>query len=1302
MAWVSRIVDMEQVDHRLSENSGCYVRLDGRAAGDAADPVPMTADAQIDYRMAATEDSGPVWLGEGLADVGLVAGASLDEAGKRAARALACGVHPRTGEQLVAAELRAHPRAQLVGARLVEAIEQAAAAAGREPADLLVGTPKQRRKYATLARMVHAQGERHRLQVDSLRRIARAAGIDLADVYGADELARARAHEKDRVNVRVRAYDIVADLPKSASTLWALLGPRREAEFRSLVHEAKRDAFAELERWTGYSVASAEGERHRIAAGGLLGWSVEHRSARPVDDTPGDPHLHVHLVLVNAARCEDGEWRAVANGGMDLHRHARAFDALFKARVRALASERFGVRYERDGRTGAWEVIGIPATLRAHYSRRAALVDALAGADAGREEKLRVSAETRRAKHDEGDIDLHAHWRERAESLGIDVDAMIAAAAPGPGPSGGCVADGPQGPQIPPPDTIAVEVFDPEHGLTSSDKEFQRAQLLSAVANACPYGLDAAALDALADQVLAVPGHAQALPHRGSTTMSNTARFTTQDILDAERVIVDQARSRYACGAAQLTGSQAGAALDVFEVASGFALGDEQRAAVRRLLTAGHGVDTVIGVAGSGKTSIMEACRTGWDAVGMTYAGVSRSAVAAQNLFEGSGIPVSTAASWLQRIERGEGLRGIDVLVLDEAVMTDDRSLARLLTAAAATGTKVIGVGAPQQQRAIGPGGGFEEIHRLVRGTVLRTNRRRKDAAERLALEVRRDGDRDQALRMFADGGRVHATDTAEQAHKEILAAWNQQRGRWSDPHDAVDNLVVLAARNADVEAINAGAQAIRRAAGELGTTHTYARPRGERFTLAVGDIVRVRQNDYRSRRGAGPDVLNGYRAVVTALDAAHNVRITWRRGNGSHGRAWLSPGQVGHGALSLGYALTIAASQGLTSGTALLYGLGANAYALYPGITRARGENHLWLPTAALEDEETRATLGEPGSDTERLDRALHAYAVLLQQDRPGSMVSDQLRDAPEPVPPAVGVPVFPAWDDREARPYGALADADLAAREAELTRRAGRADHRASERARAATAGAAELAQQPGQQIADNAKTLIDTAAQLLHRSQRDADAAERARAAATSAREVCASLRRATGRSRIALRLAGTSRGEQQQLIVQYEQQSEAAEREHETRLRAAVDARREAERTLKSSPYTKALCDQAGGGTRHTAVRLETLATMRQQLPALVTQVDRDRTEAVRAARAAVVDLRARAETLRAEAGRVGEERGLRSRIAEEVPVQHHAEARRRDRFAVQQAQLAAQRRGAQVPRREGPSAPAGGWGQLPCA
>ncbi|MGP3737506.1 hypothetical protein ACTWJ9_30760 (plasmid) [Streptomyces sp. GDS52] len=274
-----------------------------------------------------------------------------------------------------------------------------------------------------------------------------------------------------------------------------------------------------------------------------------------------------------------------------------------------------------------------------------------------------------------------------------------------------------------------------------------------------------------------------------------------------------------------------------------------------------------------------------------------------------------------------------------------------------------------------------------MHGLTLTENRRQEDAAERAALDVWRTGNHQLALRMLAEGGRVHPAETAEEARSQILMAWDELRlQQWADPQDLIAHLVVLAARNSDVDALNLGAQAMRREAGELGDEHTYALPGGDTLTLAVGDVVRVRENDYRSRRGQGPDMLNGYRAVITAMDEHHRVEITWRvkdaKAPGGHRTesGWVSPQKVAGGALSLGYAMTIAASQGLTCNTSLMYGHGANAFATYPGITRAR--------------------LGQSRSERERLERAIDAFARFLGQSRPDSMVSDLLREPPAPAP--------------------------------------------------------------------------------------------------------------------------------------------------------------------------------------------------------------------------------------------------------------------------------------------------------------
>ncbi|MER7050481.1 MobF family relaxase [Streptomyces jumonjinensis] len=1007
MSWLTKIVADEQVEYRLKEQAGCTV-----VEGQEAETVDAFEgeDRAVDYRL----HGALVWMGSGLGAVGLVEGAVLDEEGKAAARRIMAGCHPETGARLITSRTsaRAHESAQLTTARLVEAIVTAAEETGVPSAELFAGKPKQLRVFEAQQRNVHRFGEAHRMQVGTLHKLARAAGVDLADVYGETELATAWANKDRRVDDRVRGWDLVLDLPKSDSTVSALLDELDAQEFRDLVHEAKRDTFRQLERWAGYAVGSADGEPVRLAAGGLLAWSVEHQSARPVRaGEPGDPHLHIHVTIANIGLCEDGVWRSVANSGQDLHRHASAADGYFKARVRALTYERFGMRRELNERTGAWEVRGIPEELRTAFSRRAALVDATAGADASRTEKQAVSMATKRDKLDADATTMRESWRTRAEAVVGDVDAVLAEAVPGPppGPDSGAGLDGPTGPRIPPPSDIAAVVFDPKTGLTAHEKTFTRAQLLAAVANALEDGIDGdpERLELLCDAVLDAEGYAVRVPSIGSTVLSSTARYTTQDILDAEATVRAQALERFDSGAVQLTADQAAAAVDVFQVAAGFELSAEQIGAVTRVLTAGHGIDAFVGVAGAGKSTLMEACRIGWDATGTTYAGATLAAVAAKQLHDASGIPARTIAAWLTEIETGAGLRGIDVLVVDEAGMVDDRAAARLMTEAARTGTKVVALGDRLQLQAVAAGGWFGEVHRVVDGLALTENRRQEDAAERAALEVWRTGDHQLALELLAAGGRVHAAETADEARSQILTTWDELRhARWADPQDLIQHLVVLAARNGDVDALNLGAQQIRRAAGDLGDEHTYALPGGNDLTLAVGDIVRVRQNDYRSRRGQGPDMLNGYRAVITAADEDRRVEISWRvkdtkaPGGFRTESGWVTPDQIASGALSLGYAMTVAASQGLTCDTSLMYGHGANAFSTYPGITRARKENHLWLPLAAIEDERTQARLGAARSEKERLERAIDAFARFLGQSRPDSMVSDLLHEPPAPAP--------------------------------------------------------------------------------------------------------------------------------------------------------------------------------------------------------------------------------------------------------------------------------------------------------------
>ena len=157
-----------------------------------------------------------------------------------------------------------------------------------------------------------------------------------------------------------------------------------------------------------------------------------------------------------------------------------------------------------------------------------------------------------------------------------------------------------------------------------------------------------------------------------------------------------------------------------------------------RVLTPGHSLDLVVGVAGSGKTSTLSAVREGFEAAGYKVLGAATSGQAAKALREGAGVASRTVASLTWRIERGqEVLSPRHVLVLDEGSMTSDSDVGRLLAAVESSGAKLVTIGDYRQLGSVGPGGAFEALVSLHPGHLwtLTDNLRQRDPAERHALD---------------------------------------------------------------------------------------------------------------------------------------------------------------------------------------------------------------------------------------------------------------------------------------------------------------------------------------------------------------------------------------------------------------------------------------------------------------------------------------------------------------------------------------------------------------------------------------
>ena len=223
-------------------------------------------------------------------------------------------------------------------------------------------------------------------------------------------------------------------------------------------------------------------------------------------------------------------------------------------------------------------------------------------------------------------------------------------------------------------------------------------------------------------------------------------------------------------------------------------------------------------------------------------------------------------------------------------------------------------VGDDRQLAAIDAGGGFRALRLRLGASELTENRRQHQAWEREALDLVRSGLVEDAVAAYQAHDRVVAADSKPAATLALLQdwwiAWQQA------DHDSTQEVIVLAARRAEVDRLNSACQELLAARGRLGADRLQVEDR----QLRVGDRVVCGSNAI-----AELGLANGSRGTITALDP--HARILTLRLDGPNGREVVLPGSYldGRGRnernrrVDLAYATTGHRAQGLTRGRALV-----------------------------------------------------------------------------------------------------------------------------------------------------------------------------------------------------------------------------------------------------------------------------------------------------------------------------------------------------------------------------------------------
>ena len=708
-------------------------------------------------------------------------------------------------------------------------------------------------------------------------------------------------------------WDLTFSAPKSVSVLWALAPEDMQAALAKAHDEAVTEALKFVEDHASFT-RRGKGGAIQEKVNGLLVSTFQHGTSREQD-----PQLHTHSFVHNVAERQDGTWGSI--DGRNFYRWKMASGAYYRAALAERLQE-LGFEVRRDGKSFA--VAGVSEKVEKHFSkRRAQIEDVLERMGAnGAKASATVALKTRKAKTAQDRAALSQQWQQEAADLGYtwqDKDRSQ------------------------PVERLQMaEREDMLNQLTEQASTFDERRLWEKVATEAQGALstkDIAGVvtDLKSDREVVRLQRREVEADHGAEAPE--PQFSTRHMLTLEQDMSETAQrmsldKRHAVDDARL-----GATL-----AARPTLTTEQAAALRHITSDSGSVALVRGMAGTGKSFLLDAARDTWVSAGFTVQGVALQGKTAQDLQDGTGIQSQTMHSFLKEIQ-GSGnqpptrtLTDKDIIVIEEAGMIGSRQMRDLLKMAEQSGAKIVAVGDHQQLQPIEAGGAFKAVQNQIGAADLTGIRRQREAWMRQAVRDLATGEAATALAGLDKAGRLHIAEDNIGARADLVK-------RWADSPQPLKERLMLARTNDDVNDLNMLARHVLKSEGRLGDSVDLVTPK-EMREIAVGERIRFTRNDYRL------DVRNGTTATVTGFEQRDGRTFLMAETDGGQAVQFQASGADAFTDFDYAYATTVHKSQGMTvEDTHLLVTPGVDREWSYVGLSRARGEAHVYLSEETVQD---------------------------------------------------------------------------------------------------------------------------------------------------------------------------------------------------------------------------------------------------------------------------------------------------------------------------------------------------------------
>lgn len=814
----------------------------------------------------------------------------------------------------------------------------------------------------------------------------------------------------------VHGFDLMFAAPKSVSLMRALHDDVNEKIIGEAHMKAVNAAMDYLHQHAGYTRVhnALTGKKDLERLPGLVAIAYQHETSRC-----GDPHLHTHVILPNRQARADG--KLVSIDSKSLLHEAKAAGIIYQATLRHELHVQRGFEWNHvAAHSGMAEIAGVTRACIKAWSQRSTRLrewarDNLVIVD-GEPTAQQLAAAQKATRPRKAESLSWAQLKEmwRADARGLELDRAAHHEAKRERRAAARK----------PLDRARVAQM-----AAHIDKAaFTRADLVELIGAMVPVDAEGdprSLIENSVDMVSVRVSEKREAHHREGHELLTVDAI----IAEEERIfqMVDERDNR--------------ARLDLRPADLGDLSADQARA-MANIAHSPWLVQPLQAPAGAGKTHSLKALRAAAHRSGKEVLVLAPTGKAVDEAMQdGAGDRGMTVDKALRMIEDNKlTITSRTLVIVDEASMVGTPDLKKLLACAVAARAKIVPVGDPYQLAPVKKRGGmFENLcDDLPWSQRLGEVWRMRDPVERdasLALRNGRGKRLKHAVGWYRNHGRLNTGDPIAMA-TDATNAYIEARAAGKDAAIICDRWEIADAINLKLHAhyTKEGAESVA-VARDKSTQYTPTVRVARDQDVCVGDIIISRNNDITIDVAPGPQhkrgdqvdqVRNGNRWQVVSVDPKTGRLFAERLTD--KGRA-VFEGEYLREHITLGYATTLHAAQGITVGNSTTQGAAFTVMAdqatramAYVGTSRAKDENHVYIyqPITGEHDHEHGRVVA--GDDIHTLRRGnKHAAAhyfleILKNDDRPRSMHAEALRTERGQLPDLVGA-LLDRYDERLER---------------------------------------------------------------------------------------------------------------------------------------------------------------------------------------------------------------------------------------------------------------------------------------------